>query len=134
MDSILCPVCSNTVESIDHLFLNCNQLIDLRTRLAIWWDVQLPQLSSIDSLLSWSDSLSLKKGQRQAFDTVIITTLWCLWNFRNSSIFGTAQPKKSLILDDVIDRSFFWISSRLRKVKISLTSWLHNPLLACNLL
>lgn len=39
MDSILCPVCSTTVESIEHLFATCNDLIELWTRVAIWWGV-----------------------------------------------------------------------------------------------
>ena len=35
LDSILCPFCSTSVESIDHLFLGCSELIDLWTRVAI---------------------------------------------------------------------------------------------------
>lgn len=99
-------------------------------RISISWNVQLPDQLTISSLCSWADSAKMRRGQRKALDAVILTTFWCLWNFRNSIVFGTANPRKSILFDDIIDRSFFWITNRISKTKIGWTPWLHNPILA----
>ena len=134
LNSIKCPICSPTVESTDHLFAGCIQLRDIWFCVAIWWDVQIPFQLSIDSILSCSQSTGLRGGHRKTFDAVIFTTLWCLWNFWNASIFGTVVPRKSFIFDDVVEKCYFWISNRCTKAKIGWFSWLHNPSIACNML
>ena len=51
-----------------------------------------------DSLLKWADTSIRLIGQHKAFDAVILTAFWCIWNFRNSVIYRANTPKKSLIL------------------------------------
>ncbi|XP_023739863.1 uncharacterized protein LOC111887963 [Lactuca sativa] len=121
-DSILCPVCSTTVETVEHIFANCSELIVLWTHIAIWWGVRCPSQLTVDSLFNWADS------------SVILTTFWCIWNFRNVVIFRANTPKKSLIFDDVVHKSYVWISSRCSKAKISWSSWLHNPVNATKIM
>ena len=118
VDSILCPVCSVAVESIDHLFVGCSNLVELWARVAIWWGLDTPNVVSVTSLLDWADSLRIKSSQKKVFDAVIVTSLWVLWNFRNNLIFGTSPPKKTSIFDEIVDRTFFWVSNRCKK-KIS---------------
>ncbi|KAL7587905.1 hypothetical protein Lser_V15G40076 [Lactuca serriola] len=134
LDSILCPVCSAMIESIDHLFFGYSELIDLWNRVALWWGVHVPQHLSIDSLLFWSNSFSWRSGQRKVFDAVIMTTLWCIWNFRNSILFGTELPMKSIIFDEMVKNSYFWVVNRCSKANIGWTNWLHNLVSACKLL
>ena len=134
VDSIMCPVCGGAVETIDHIFAGCSQLREVWCRIAIWWGVDPPLGDSLRSILEWPTKLAVRAGQRKAFDAVIITTVWVLWNFRNASIFGSCPPKKAEILDDVVDRSYFWISNRCKKHSIRWGLWLQNPLIACSTL
>ncbi|KAL7618666.1 uncharacterized protein LOC111916698 [Lactuca sativa] len=126
----MCPLCSVAVETIDHLFVGCRELLEIWSRIPIWWDVRLPDRFAIDDIMRWVDSTSLKIGQRKAFDAVIISAFWCLWNFRNNFVFGPTIPRKSDLFDAIVERTFFWISNRSSKSRIGWTSWLHNPVLA----
>ena len=56
-------VWSRAVEIIVHLFKGCFELIDLWCRIAIWWSGYLSHQIYVQSLLSWSDSVSLRGGQ-----------------------------------------------------------------------
>ncbi|KAL4578257.1 hypothetical protein LXL04_014377 [Taraxacum kok-saghyz] len=112
VESILCPVCGVAVESIDHLFVECSQLREIWHRLAIWWGVDVPRECTLRSFLDWSRHVVGSSGQRKAFEAVIITTVWVLWNFRNASIFALTPPRNASIFDEVVDRSYFWISNR----------------------
>ena len=134
IDSILCPVCGIGVETIDHIFAGCSQLKEVWCRIAIWWGVDTPQEWSVQSIFEWPEVLRAKDGQRKAFEAVLLTTFWVLWNFRNASVFDPSPPKKASILDDVVDRSFFWVSNRCKNRRINWGMWLQNPLIACNTL
>lgn len=72
MESIVCPICSLTVETIDHIFVGCVKLLDLQGRFAIWRDIQIPNPISIHSLLSWTKLVRLMGGQCIAFDDVVM--------------------------------------------------------------
>ena len=76
--SIMCPICMVAVETIDHIFAGCRELRDVWGRVAIWWGVSLPSQISVLSLINWSEDVNLRRGQRKAFDAVIITSFWCL--------------------------------------------------------
>lgn len=134
LESILCPICSCRVETIEHLFSGCSKLCDIWTRIAIWWGIQIPDHMSVHSLIMRSDSFSMRGGQRKAFDAVVITCFWCIWNFTNSTIYGSTTPKKSFLFDDVVYWAFLWISSRCCKAKLCWSSWLHNPISATTLM
>lgn len=69
-----------------------------------------PDQISVDSLITWSDSVTLRGGQHKVFDAVIM---------RNPMVFGMTIPRKSLLFDNVVYMAFFGISNRCRKAKLS---------------
>ena len=115
------------IDTVDHLFSRCSELIDIWSRIAIWWGVQTPAQITVQSLLSCSDSIALRDGQRKVFQAVIFTSFWYLWNFCNNLVVGKILPRKSNIFDDIVHKTFFSISNRCRKAKFGWSSWLHNP-------
>lgn len=42
VESILCLICSRPIKSMDHLFVGCLELLELWSRIAILWGVQIP--------------------------------------------------------------------------------------------
>ena len=50
--SIMCLVCHSTVKTIDYLFVGCRDLIDIWSRITIWWDIKLPEHLSVLDLIS----------------------------------------------------------------------------------
>lgn len=50
--SVLCPICSEVGESLDHSFIDCSLLVHLWSRIARWWEINLPPLLSVHSLIT----------------------------------------------------------------------------------
>lgn len=77
-DSIMCRICSICVEAIDHLFTGCGELLDIWSRVAVWWSVQLPNSFTVQMLFSWSDSDRLTSSQCKALHAIVMTVVWCI--------------------------------------------------------
>ena len=129
VDSLLCPICHEDVETVNHIFFTCDLAKDLWALLAKWWELDVPFCASISDWLSWLDSLSISFKARVFLDGVGSAIMWSLWSFRNRLLFSNHPPKKSLIWDSIVSYSFLWISSRNPKTAISWVGWLRNPLL-----
>lgn len=87
-DSIMFPTCSISVETIDHVFTRCMELLDIWHHVTVWWEIQIPNPIFILTLLTWSDSIRMMVSQRKALQVVVMMVFLCIWNFRNSTILG----------------------------------------------
>ncbi|GJQ97240.1 RNA-directed DNA polymerase, eukaryota, reverse transcriptase zinc-binding domain protein [Tanacetum coccineum] len=126
--SLLCPVCSDQVETADHLFFSCNTVQALWGLLARWCQLDFPGFANIADWFSWLDSARLPKHARLVLEGIASTMFWSLWNFRNAWIFSSSKPKKANIWDSVVHQSFLWISSRNPKFRFRWIDWLRNPI------
>ncbi|GKA69480.1 RNA-directed DNA polymerase, eukaryota, reverse transcriptase zinc-binding domain protein [Tanacetum coccineum] len=127
--SVLCPICQDDVESVNHLFFNCDMAKHLWNLLAKWWDLDIPVCANILEWYSWLDSLRASTKVRTFLEGVGGTLLWSIWSFRNRLVFSSPPPKKALLWDSVVSQSYLWISSRNPKSKFSWIGWLHNPVI-----
>ncbi|GJW10921.1 RNA-directed DNA polymerase, eukaryota, reverse transcriptase zinc-binding domain protein [Tanacetum coccineum] len=55
--SVLCPICQDDVESINHTFFSCEMAKVLWDLLARWWELDIPVCANISEWYSWLDSL-----------------------------------------------------------------------------
>ncbi|GKF61568.1 RNA-directed DNA polymerase, eukaryota, reverse transcriptase zinc-binding domain protein, partial [Tanacetum coccineum] len=61
IDSLLCPMCGDHVENVDHLFFSYGMARELWRLLARWCDLDIPSVASIAEWFSWVDAC--KKSQ-----------------------------------------------------------------------
>ncbi|GKA41357.1 RNA-directed DNA polymerase, eukaryota [Tanacetum coccineum] len=118
--SILCPICHLAGESSSHLFFSCNVARQLFQKIARWWELDLVDLFSYDDWILWFSSLRLAKGIKSVLEGVFYVAWWALWKFRNEVIFGSAKPRLELIFDEVVLKSFSWVSTRFKTLKIAI--------------
>ncbi|GJY91242.1 putative nucleotidyltransferase, ribonuclease H [Tanacetum coccineum] len=128
LDSVLCPVCNDQIECVNHIFFACGLAKDLWRLMAKWCSVDLPEVFSISDWFSWLDASHMPKRSKIIIEGVVSTMLWHIWNFRNAWIFRDIKPKKANIWDSVIHQSFVWISSRNPKFSLRWVDWLRNPI------
>ncbi|GKC68524.1 putative RNA-directed DNA polymerase, eukaryota, reverse transcriptase zinc-binding domain protein [Tanacetum coccineum] len=69
-DSFLCPTCQDDVETVNHIFFNCDLAKRLWALLARWWDLDFPFCENISEWHSWLDSSSLSIKARLFLDDV----------------------------------------------------------------
>nr|GEW63151.1 RNA-directed DNA polymerase, eukaryota [Tanacetum cinerariifolium] len=85
---------------------------DLWSLLAKWWELDILVCSNIAEWFEWLDSLRVPSKVRLFLEGVAGTLMWSIWNYRNNLIFSPCPPKKAVIWDSIVSRSFLWLSSR----------------------
>ncbi|GKC96748.1 RNA-directed DNA polymerase, eukaryota, reverse transcriptase zinc-binding domain protein [Tanacetum coccineum] len=123
--SVLCPICQDDVETVNHVLFSCDMAKDLWALLARWWNLDIPVFDNILDWFEWLSSLHVSNLVRLVLEGVG-GTLMC-WRFRNLLIFTIPPPKKALLWDSIVSQSFLWISSRNPKFKCNRVGWLQNP-------
>nr|GFA00947.1 RNA-directed DNA polymerase, eukaryota [Tanacetum cinerariifolium] len=78
VDSLLCPVCREHVESVNHIFFSCWMARDLWVLLARWCDLDIPELHNIVEWLSWVDDCQVSKKARLILEGIVATMICIL--------------------------------------------------------
>ncbi|KAL4572007.1 hypothetical protein LXL04_018775 [Taraxacum kok-saghyz] len=111
--STLCPCCNSQVESLDHLFLNCDWSSTIWTAIASWIHTPFPNWGSVRDILLWPDSLNNNNRRTRKFIKVICyATLKVIWSSRNEMAFHQKKPKTQEAVIRIKETSFLWCSSR----------------------
>ena len=127
--SLICPMCSNGLESIYHTMYECIIAIKVWKSVAKWLDLNLPfQLPPIEFLDFVNSQGNFHKAKDILF-TVIYTAWWELWRFRNESIFRPGKKRDVGMVDSIIHFSYIWYQNRYKKASMRRDDWFKNPLL-----
>ncbi|GKA19943.1 RNA-directed DNA polymerase, eukaryota, reverse transcriptase zinc-binding domain protein [Tanacetum coccineum] len=95
--SLLCPLCDQEVEDINHVLLSCSKVKILWFKCFDWWDLAIP--SSVQSAKDLSAPLPNNFGNKwvvQAFHGVRLVTLWAIWRWRNRVVHALSDKKERI--------------------------------------
>ncbi|GJT61630.1 RNA-directed DNA polymerase, eukaryota [Tanacetum coccineum] len=70
IDSILCPICANAVESSRHLFFDCHVARETFRKIIRWWVVSYMEVSSYTEWLAWILNLRLSVKHKRLLEGV----------------------------------------------------------------
>ncbi|GJW56219.1 RNA-directed DNA polymerase, eukaryota [Tanacetum coccineum] len=54
----------------------------------------------------------LGSNLKAMLEGVFYVSWWCIWNYRNQLLFAAHKPRKDVIFDDIVARSFTWCNAR----------------------
>ncbi|GJT47399.1 RNA-directed DNA polymerase, eukaryota, reverse transcriptase zinc-binding domain protein [Tanacetum coccineum] len=128
IDSILCPLCENALESTRHIFFTCHIAREIFCKVSCWWNVSFTEVSTYEEWLDWILNIRLSIKYKKLLEGVCYIMWWHIWSFRNKSIFGFKIPANAVIFEDVVSRSFYWCRSRC-KASFSWIDWCKIPYL-----
>ena len=131
LDSVRCPICDEDLETEEHILVKCVFAKNTWLEILKWWNIRYIDIVNLNDVFYLANQVNLPVNPRKIFDAVVQSTLWILWRFRNESMFAVKSPRKDLILNDIKQSTFTWISNRCRKHKINWIDWQCNP---CNAL
>ncbi|KAL4564114.1 hypothetical protein LXL04_028166 [Taraxacum kok-saghyz] len=101
------------VESLDHLFLNCDRSSTIWTAIASWIHTPFPNWGSVRDILLWPDSLNNNnKRTMKLIKVICYATLKVIWSSRNEMAFLQKKPKTQEAVIRIKETSFLWCSSR----------------------
>lgn len=130
LDSLLCPHCNDTVESVEHCIISCKWAqkgwIDLFKWLFKWWNMGQVNGGSIRDIIMHEGRNNFNSHKKELLETAIWSMAYIIWSIRNKVVF---ENKKAIYIDlcaEVQVRSFFWIRHRVKKLNISWSSWCSN--------
>ncbi|GKC60500.1 RNA-directed DNA polymerase, eukaryota [Tanacetum coccineum] len=126
IESILCPICEQHVESVSHIFFTCHLSREIFRGISRWWQIDASDISCYEEWLHWLLNLRISSNHRKLLEGVCFVSWWYIWNFRNKYIFGPSRPMKAVILDEIIASSFLWCNHR-SKFSFSWIDWIKNP-------
>nr|GEZ94420.1 RNA-directed DNA polymerase, eukaryota, reverse transcriptase zinc-binding domain protein [Tanacetum cinerariifolium] len=112
IDSIICPMCDNAVESTSHLFFTCHIAREIFRKISRWWDVSYMDIYYYEEWVTWIVNLRLSMKYKKVLEGVYYVMWWHIWAFRNKRIFGLKNTSMAMIFDDVVSRSFYWCRCR----------------------
>nr|GEV12839.1 putative RNA-directed DNA polymerase, eukaryota, reverse transcriptase zinc-binding domain protein [Tanacetum cinerariifolium] len=81
VDSLLCPIFHEDVETVNHLFFSCEVAKDLWGLLAKCWELDVPFCVNISEWLLWLDSAPIPAKARPLLDGVGGVLMWSIWCF-----------------------------------------------------
>nr|GEW25818.1 hypothetical protein [Tanacetum cinerariifolium] len=94
LDSVLCSMCNNDIETESHILVSCpnpyGKTFLLGGRFQILIEVLL-RMSFFGRSCTFGQRLTI------FFDVTVNTTMWSFWNYRNKVIFNLKRPQKELI-------------------------------------
>ncbi|GKA92572.1 RNA-directed DNA polymerase, eukaryota, reverse transcriptase zinc-binding domain protein, partial [Tanacetum coccineum] len=70
IQSIMCPLCSNGVESNDHLFYTCEVASSIRRLIEVWCNLHFTNLISSSDWTTWIDNLRLSKDKKTCIQEI----------------------------------------------------------------
>ncbi|XP_071738647.1 uncharacterized protein [Rutidosis leptorrhynchoides] len=129
LDSIRCPICDNDAESVEHMILSCPKVMDVWVRIFRWYN-----LGNVNTLYSGLNDMFKGKvvpsdpnSPSKIWQAIEWVTGYLIWRYRNLKVFENKDWNAPTMVIEIQAKSFLWISSRTKKVKIEWNQWLLNP-------
>nr|GEU77497.1 RNA-directed DNA polymerase, eukaryota [Tanacetum cinerariifolium] len=108
----LFPICSFAQEDSSHLFFSCCMVTEVVRLICHWWNIDWSPLGSYADWLSWFNSIRFNSFLKALLDGFFYTAWWSVWIFRNQLLFSSQAPRKDVLFDDIVSRTFLWCHSR----------------------
>nr|GEY22807.1 RNA-directed DNA polymerase, eukaryota [Tanacetum cinerariifolium] len=112
--SLFCPMCNISPEPSSHLFWSCPLATSIWRSVFKWTDLPLPDSNNQNDTFNWLDHVRLNSASKMILHSIFGVVVWMLWRFRNNKIFEDKKMLQKDLLDQIVDVSFLWFSSRNR--------------------
>ncbi|XP_071688321.1 uncharacterized protein [Rutidosis leptorrhynchoides] len=128
LDSVRCPVCDTTLESVELILLRCNLANDVWNLVRRWWNCNdsivttgLIPLFNLEKRHNWSHDGNM------VWQAVRWVAGYCIWKYSNDKVFKNISKSSADIFNDIQVKSFEWVSKRAKNRSFMWHIWLLDP-------
>ena len=107
----LCSFCNSELETLDHLLLHYFPVWNCWAAILSWCGVYWVTPASIVSLFHWWRGWSWKSRVKVIWTPIPLAVMWSIWNARNQKKIDNKPVNWLEIVDLIIARIAFWVSS-----------------------
>ncbi|XP_071713461.1 uncharacterized protein [Rutidosis leptorrhynchoides] len=115
LDTLLCPLCNDVVESMDQAIYSCKSGQEIWIGIIKWWNLSLPLGFTLVDLIKCSNAIRLETSKKKVWQAVVWVTCYLIWKNRNLKVFRNDAWATSKIISEVQVKSFEWVKNRSRK-------------------
>ncbi|XP_071704328.1 uncharacterized protein [Rutidosis leptorrhynchoides] len=126
LHSVLCPLCDDAVETVDHALFSCKKVREIWDKVFKWWGFVYNQ-QSLHNILNGSSRVQCSENDVKIWQAMIWVSVYLIWKNRDNKVFKKSSWSPPIALCDIQVKSFEWIRKRCNKVNIEWLDWLHNP-------
>jgi hypothetical protein len=124
-----CVFCGNSAETVTHLFLYCNCILQVWERVLAWLGLMFLLPHSISSLLNFMAMSTGSKQVRKGLVMIWKAVIWTVWRQRNKKVFENEGIDLARLIDDVKTISWKWWVGRSNVAPVLLYEWVSEPLI-----
>lgn len=110
----LCPLCKQTIETVNHLFVSCRYTIRVWNLTKSWIGIndiepQQWQGAGLSIKTWWSMITDGVIPNRKALASLTLLITWELWNERNARVFRNKHAPPFVVLDRIKNEVRLWV-------------------------
>ena len=128
VNSPLCVLCNQSVETVQHLFLDCTFAYCVWTSCSIWIGVLGAFNKDICNHFLNFHLSNLSEKQNQVWKGVWVAILRCIWEHRNKVIFRQGIPDHEEAFQAAQLMSWLWLKHRAGSFSYAFSDWILNPI------
>ncbi|XP_071699141.1 uncharacterized protein [Rutidosis leptorrhynchoides] len=126
LNSVLCPLCNDGVETVSHALFECKLVREIWDRVFKWWGMDSTQ-HNIDNILCGNSYLPCSSVGEKIWKAMVWTSVYLIWKNRNQKDFKGLCWSSPVALNDIQVKSYEWIAKRNKIKSIEWLDWLQNP-------
>lgn len=127
LNSVLCPWCEESGETIGHCILLCSEVSGVWNKVFEWWSLEGCSWVNIGDMFELDVMESNSKVVKEIWEGVVWVTAYVIWKNRNAKVFGKKVLRDIDIFHEVQIKSFEWVKTRLKWKKVDWNSWINDP-------
>ncbi|XP_071713177.1 uncharacterized protein [Rutidosis leptorrhynchoides] len=127
LDSLLCPMCNNIVESVDHALVSCKAAKEVWEGVFKWCGFDLPANANLENLFVGLGSGNISGHRKRIWQAIEWVTGYSIWKNRNSKVFRNAAWASSKVINEIQVKSYEWIRNRSKDSMCEWLQWLTSP-------
>ncbi|XP_021980772.1 uncharacterized protein LOC110876923 [Helianthus annuus] len=123
LDDENCKLCSEGLETVEHIFTNCFVANLVWNHLSRWCKIAPLFFFEFKDLLYVHEHVGFSGLKKDILRGLIRIGCWCIWKARNEATFNNKEIKIEDIISNVKALGFLWSNSRLKGFSISWQDW-----------
>ncbi|XP_071715133.1 uncharacterized protein [Rutidosis leptorrhynchoides] len=134
LHSTRCPLCDDSLESVDHTLIFCSHAREIWERIFKWWNMGSFNYYTINELLVENNhSVPMSSIGNSIWLAIKWIGAYFIWKNRNNKVFRNKAWNGPVALNEIQAISYDWIANRLKGKNMDWLTWISNPAVYLNL-
>ncbi|GKV36624.1 hypothetical protein SLEP1_g44732 [Rubroshorea leprosula] len=126
-DGMVCGLCKEGVEDVNHLFCTCKAAWLAWAKVVKWWGFEIVMPATVRGVMDFFLWCLGSLAGKEMGACIFLVTSWYLWYWRNVLVFRSNEDLGDQLLELIQVKSYFWIRNKVNGSVFSLAQWQSNP-------